>query len=651
MNNFIAELHLPKSAVITTFIFIGLSITLWIYYPGLYGGFEFDDEANILKNERLHLTQITPKQLANAALSGMAGPLKRPVSMLSFALNLYVSGENPFYFKLTNLAIHLLSGIGLFFLTLGILTACKKTIQPDFNANYIYLLSGLITLSWLVHPINLTSVLYIVQRMNSLAAFFTIGALNLFVWGRIRLMENRTGLIAMLFGIVVFGVLASLSKENGLLLPLYMLAIEITLFRFRTATFKTSRILKYLFCMTVALPVVIVLGYTLLSPDWIIRSYQIREFSLSERLFTEARVIWYYLKLIFFPENTSLSVFHDDFIISHGLLDPVSTLFSVTGLVLLLAGIIVALKKAPILALGLLIFLFGHVMESTILALELVHEHRNYFPSYGILFALFYYLIYPLKTINLFRIRFISSCLIISLFGFVTAIRAETWGNIGTLALAEARHHPDSSRANYELGYIYLILSKKNGENTDQYYTKAQKQFEKATVLKSSLTAGLFAMIQMANETGREIKTPWVEELVRRLKNQPLSASTINALDVMASCKKQNRCLPQQGIVESFINAALQNPRVLGLHKATLYTNSAKYYLQTLNKPEYALGLMRMAAKTLPNNPRFQMDLVTLLSIMDRPEETHEELQRLKKLDTFGAYKREAEQIERLLLL
>jgi hypothetical protein len=101
MMRIFARFHLPKNAVIAMILIITLAITLWAYYPGLYGGFIFDDEANILKNKRLHLTQISPEQLLNATLSGTAGPLKRPVSMLTFSLNLYASGENPFHFKIT----------------------------------------------------------------------------------------------------------------------------------------------------------------------------------------------------------------------------------------------------------------------------------------------------------------------------------------------------------------------------------------------------------------------------------------------------------------------------------------------------------------------------------------------------------------------
>ena len=62
-----------------------------VYWPGLSGGFQFDDTVNIEQNSLLRLRSLSPGALLAAATSSESGPLMRPLSMLSFALNRYLS--------------------------------------------------------------------------------------------------------------------------------------------------------------------------------------------------------------------------------------------------------------------------------------------------------------------------------------------------------------------------------------------------------------------------------------------------------------------------------------------------------------------------------------------------------------------------------
>ncbi|UUM28465.1 hypothetical protein NQU59_04990 [Acinetobacter colistiniresistens] len=98
------------------FIFVLiLGVTFYIYYFGLFGDYVFDDSGNILENKKIAITSIDWNSLNAAFWSGGAGPLGRPISMLSFALNYYFTGFDPYYFKLTNLIIHLVNGILIYF--------------------------------------------------------------------------------------------------------------------------------------------------------------------------------------------------------------------------------------------------------------------------------------------------------------------------------------------------------------------------------------------------------------------------------------------------------------------------------------------------------------------------------------------------------
>ena len=143
-----------------------------VYIPGLTGDFVFDDAGNLLINDHLRIEHLDFSSLRAAAFSGDAGPLRRPISMLSFALNYYFTGFNPFYFKLVNLGIHLLNGVSLYLFISLLLRALPKAIDDAAASARHRFLAVSVTAAWLLHPLALTSVLYVVQRMNSLSVLF-----------------------------------------------------------------------------------------------------------------------------------------------------------------------------------------------------------------------------------------------------------------------------------------------------------------------------------------------------------------------------------------------------------------------------------------------------------------------------------------------
>jgi hypothetical protein len=74
------------------------AVLVAIYWPGLHGGFFFDDGASILFAQGVRLEHLSPGSIHQALVSGAAGPSGRPVAQLSFALNYYFNGFDPFFF-------------------------------------------------------------------------------------------------------------------------------------------------------------------------------------------------------------------------------------------------------------------------------------------------------------------------------------------------------------------------------------------------------------------------------------------------------------------------------------------------------------------------------------------------------------------------
>src|SRR5687768_15208994 len=188
------------------------------YSPGLGGGWFFDDFPNIVDNPDVQPTRLDLATLANAALSSPASDIGRPLASLSFVANHALGGLDPFGWKLANLAIHLANGWLVFLLTLALCEAAVRRGRPVARASAT---AVLVACAWLLLPINLTTVLYVVQRMESLANLFVLLGLLGYVRARLRMQLAATGAFAAIASVAVATALGVLAKESAILLPLF----------------------------------------------------------------------------------------------------------------------------------------------------------------------------------------------------------------------------------------------------------------------------------------------------------------------------------------------------------------------------------------------------------------------------------------------
>jgi len=636
-------------SMIALMLMLVLVFTYFVYRPGLSGTFVFDDGPNILINTHLAIQNINFNTLREAAFSVRSGPFWRPISMVSFAINAYNTGYNPYYFKLTNLFIHLVNGLGIFALSLQLLSCYQKRFSPALTTSHLVTISFAVASAWLLHPFNLTSVLYIVQRMTSLSALFTIWGLALFVWGRIRLLEGKTGIPAILICLLVFMPLAILSKETGALLPLFMLVIEISLFHFQTATLSARRFLIGVYAITVAIPAIAAFAFFVTHPAWVTAAYAGRSFTLTERVMTETRVLWFYLGQIVVPNVAQMGLFHDDIVNSQGLLTPITTLPAIIGIIFFVAMSWIVRNKAPLIAFAILFFLTGHALESTIFPLEIAHEHRNYLPMFGILLAMFFYLLYPLKYAANLRLRQVAATLLIGMLAYGTWSRSVMWSNPFDLAKGEVEHHPNSARDNGEMGNNYAGIKTQDAGITEAYYLRAIHFYEQSAVVDPNYTNGLFAAIIVSSERDKDIDRHWIDELKRRLQYSPAETGTGNKLIQLLNCQYINVCKLERRDLEGLINAALDNPTVTGPTRA-LVLSSYSYYLINLAK-DYpaALEVMRKTIENAPQELTYRLTLVEFQVVLQHTAEAKRELAIVKSMDSLGAYTAQIAAEEKLL--
>lgn len=628
------------------------SLVLFVYWPGLSGPFVFDDFPNIVNNSYLVIDRLDSDSMMRAAFSSTSGPLNRPISMLSFALNAYTFGLNPFNFKLTNLVIHLLNGLCLYVLSILIMRAYKQRFHAQLEDGQIRLIGFLLSATWLLHPINVSSVLYVVQRMTSLAALFTILGLIVYLHGRLLMIAGKTfGILQILVGLILFLPLAALSKENGLLLPLLMFVLEFTLLNFETKTIYQRRFLIGFFLLTVALPGLLGLIYLVMHPNWILGGYANREFTLPQRLMTEARVMWFYLKSIALPNTAELGMYHDDIPISQSILSPITTILSIAGLALLTIVGFLLRKRHPILSLGIFFFLAGHIIESTVIPLEITFEHRNYLPMYGILLILFFYLIYPLGQISTLKIRQLASVGLITLLAVSTHTRADQWKNAFLFCNIEASHHPLSPRANAEVGANYgdLAAITRDKDLANQFYNASKAYFEKSVSLQKFGIDGLLGLVYYAALLDKPIDISWLTRLSTYLTSAPATGNAVVKLHKLVTCYVDGKCRVPKSDVRLLLDASLNNPRLNGLNKAGILEARAYFLANIERDTNGALESTYQAAAAVPNVPEYRANLVKFLIALGQFDKAKSELETARKSDTLNTNGQVLEQLEKSL--
>ncbi|MCK5431622.1 MAG: hypothetical protein KAJ03_02700, partial [Gammaproteobacteria bacterium] len=297
------------------FVLVVMAIAVWAYYPGLGGSFTFDDNYNIYDNDLIKIEHFSFEDLWQASLSSDSGPLRRPVAMFSFAVNYLLTGMDPWWMKLTNLSVHLINGLLVLLVVRQIFHRFYDRDRTDLRL-IPYFIAGL----WLVHPINVTAVSYIVQRMTSLSATFVLLAIYCYLKLREgKLLDWRAYLLG--FSILIFWLLGLLSKEAAVLLSIYIFIIEWCMYGFQTESKREKTHLGILWFLLAA-PWVCALIYAIYDPSLILSGYARRDFTIVERVLTEFRIIIDYIRLILIPDIRHMGLYHDDIIHSKSLFEP-----------------------------------------------------------------------------------------------------------------------------------------------------------------------------------------------------------------------------------------------------------------------------------------------------------------------------------------
>ena len=422
-----------------------LALAALAYWPGLSGPLVLDDHATLDPLVQWLHDQTNWRLVAFGNGSGLFG---RPVSMLTFLANAATTGESVYAFKLTNLALHLANGFVLFtFLTLLIRRQAPASGASPATIRWLPLLA---TACWLLHPLLVSTVLYVVQRMAMLAAFFILISLVSYLQGRVALEQGRQRRAALLLGCVVPAcvALAILSKENGALAPALCGILEWLVFA-PPAGQRRRRASTIFVLLVLLVPALAAVVLTAIGDPRITSGYVNRSFTLTERLLTQPRALWDYVGAWLLPYGPRLGLYHDDFQVSRSLLSPATTIAAIAGWVLVLGAAWRLRKTIPAIALGVAIFLVGQALESSVFPLLLYFEHRVYLPSIGIAWALLGAIVYLLPRLEPHmhhgpRVFGGAAAGLVLVLGLATTARTLVWRDQASILAQALAHHPDS---------------------------------------------------------------------------------------------------------------------------------------------------------------------------------------------------------------
>jgi len=613
-------------------LILGIILSIWIYIPGLGGSFEFDDYGAIANNGYLKISHFTFEDLWQASLSTDTGPLKRPVAMFSFAVNHVFTGMDPWWMKLTNLSIHLING-------LLVLLVVRRLFHQFYDRNRTdlslipYFIAGL----WLVHPINVTAVSYIVQRMTSLSATFVLLAIYCYLKLREGKLLDWRGYVLSL-SMLIFWLLGMLSKETAILLSIYIFVIEWCVYGFQTDSIGKKRYLRILWSL-LAVPWVCAFIYAIYEPSFIRAGYEYRDYTMIERVLTEFRIVVDYLRLIIIPDTRHLGLYHDDIIYSKSLIEPISTLLSMLMIIGLMVLAIRVRKKSPLFCLGVFWFLGGHVLESTIYPLELMFLHRNYLPSIGILLA-----VTDIGVRLYQRNRVIMTVAAVSiLLGFSVSTRslAYQWSDDFRMLILEAMNNPKSVRANFSAGHTIkvYVLHTAPGKQRDEYKRMAIEYFNKIKKLDHRNTLGEMSILETYLLMKEVPPQSIIENLILDLPAAKLDLGTTGILKSYLVCLTSGSCPLKSEDFDRIVQALLSNQELNGYQRHKLLIVYAEYLADYQDNIKSAIAI---AVDALVEHTTLKGFM--LLSLYYEKGGYMKEMKRnvdmLERTDKFGRYRR-----------
>ncbi len=577
-----------------------------MFAPGLPGEFIFDDIPNISNNPAVQLTELSADALTKLVTGVQLSGTTRSIPMLTFALDYWrAEGLDASAFKTTNILLHGLTALVLtwFFRTLLVLAGTP--------ASRVQWMAPAFALAWAVHPLQVSSVLYVVQRLQSMGTLFLVLALWAYLEARkaqIAGKSGRTGwLLTFLLWIVAMGC-----KEDSALLPAYTLALELTILRFAAADPRLSARLRRSYVVAAVMGAAI---YLLVVPHfWHGQAYQGRDFSAGERLLTQGRMLCMYLWQILMPIPGNMPFYYDWVQPSRGPFQPWTTLPAM-AVVLALIGLAWHLRaRLPLFALGVFLFFSAHFITSNVIGLELAFEHRNHFALIGAVLAAGSLLTKAsLAQPPRAAASATAAAILLIALSATTLFRADTWASNESIATVAIENAPRSGRAWTQLCASQL----KDGGGPVADNPRLEEAIRTcdagATATPDSINS-LALLVVLKSLQGSITPEDW-SRLQQRISTVPMTRDNARTYLVFTYHGRTGVQLDRRQLTETL--TALVNRGGVGPFGTAAI---GYFFMNDLSDPDAAMPYFIAAIKEIPPHDPFIVHLSTELRALERAD-------------------------------
>lgn len=442
LNSFFKSLTTVKAICII--IIVGFVV----FFNTLFNGFVWDDVGQIINNTRAHSIQNIASFFTGGTfdpgnnIDELAGSYYKPFMTIFFSLIYSIFGQNAFYFHFVQITLHIINTILVFIL---------------FSHFFSKKLSLFLSLVFLIHPMNVESVVYISALQDVL--FFFFGMLGTIFIFKIISPERKSSLYPLITVFLLF-VFSLLSKETGIL---FIVIAYIYIFLFHIKRFKQYFVAPLL-SMGLYLGLRLFIGKIYFTS---VHIAPIAASSMLERLTTIPKIILFYLYTFFIPINLSIGQMWvvrnftvKDFFIP---LMIISAFF----LAILVFGVFIWKKKLLVSAyiFFVLWFLVGLGLHLQIFPLDMtVADRWFYFPMVGLLGIIG--VVTNAIIIKHTKIRTITYILIIAcivIFGLRSMVRNMNWNNSYSLFSHDILINKGNFYLQNKLGIELYLLGNNKG--------------------------------------------------------------------------------------------------------------------------------------------------------------------------------------------
>jgi tetratricopeptide (TPR) repeat protein len=339
--------------------------------------------------------------------------------------------------------------------------------------------------------------------------------------------------------------------------------------------------------------------------------------------------MFHYMVWTLAPNLDSLTLYHDDIALSKGLLRPPSTLLAAMGLAGMLGVAIWQRAIRPLLTLGICWFFGGHLLTGTIIPLLLVFEHRNYFPSVGLLLAASSLVALEGSVIKA-RALAIAAASLFSFYALTTLLRSLEWSNPLQLAASDAVKRPDSSASQYE--YARTLFGSTLDGDPKPMQAKAFAILERMAANPDAEATHNQLLIVYSSDLKRPINPEWWESMIAKLSTRPATSTEATALVALLKCFDTEFCARDVDHLHRAFAAATSHAGGY----AIMYSAYGRFAQRYLEDTELAERQFREAVNQAPKDPETLISLADFLIQTGQLDEAEIVVGRVAGMNHFG---------------